>query len=146
MSIRFEANEAFFQNNPGFIRWLERFGAASIRHMQAIAAEKIDSKTGQYNRSFDVKLIPGALPSMAVGNTAPYAIYLDEGTEAHFVAPVKRKALRWFDPPGGGEEAAIFSKGHVVGPIPAMHIVRDGVLLAAKDLEGAARADSLLGR
>jgi len=143
---RIDINEAFFQNNPGVIAFLERFSRAATKHMQIIAAEKIESRTGNYNRSFYTKLLPGALPSMLIGNSAEYAIHLEEGTVAHRVAPVKAQALRWFDPIGGGEEAAIFSKGHVVGPIPAMHIVRDGILRAAGELQESARADRLLGR
>ena len=57
-----------------------------------------------------------------VGNTAtsvdgfPYPLAIEEGTVAHWVAPVTFKALHWYDTK---EEKDMFSKGHYVSGIKA---------------------------
>ena len=50
-----------------------------------------------------------------IKSPAEYAIYQDQGTKAHMIQPVNRKALHW---EGGG-----FSKGHMVGGIQGKHFV-----------------------
>ena len=50
-----------------------------------------------------------------IKSPAEYAIYQDQGTKAHMIRPVNRKALHW---EGGG-----FSKGHMVSGIKGKHFV-----------------------
>ena len=50
-----------------------------------------------------------------IKSPASYAIYQDQGTKAHMIRPVNRKALHW---EGGG-----FSKGHMVSGIKGKHFV-----------------------
>ena len=50
-----------------------------------------------------------------IKSPAEYAIYQDQGTKAHMIRPVNRKALHW---EGGG-----FSKGHMVSGIQGKHFV-----------------------
>lgn len=142
MSIRFEIDRAALENNPGVVGWYRLFGAECIAQAQAIAAGRISGGTGVYERSFTVELRGGTPPTMLFGNSAPHAIFLEEGTDDHPVAPVNKKALRWFDPPGGGQGAAVFSKGHMVKGIKAMHIVEDAVSSAGDNLRrGSHRAN-----
>lgn len=50
-----------------------------------------------------------------IKSPAEYAVYVDQGTKAHMIKPVNRKALHW-----GGK---YFSKGHMVSGIKGKHFV-----------------------
>ena len=50
-----------------------------------------------------------------IKSPAEYAVYQDQGTKAHMIKPVNRKALHW-----GGK---YFSKGHMVSGIKGKHFV-----------------------
>lgn len=121
-------------NNEALLDWFKRFGAQCIREGQALAAERISGGTGAYQRSFDIQLIPGNPPRLLFGNTSPIAIYVEEDTEPHIIEPKNKKALRWFDPPGGGKDAAVFSQRVHHPGTTGQHIVRDAVSRAGDKL------------
>jgi len=50
-----------------------------------------------------------------IKSPAEYAIYQDQGTSAHMIYPVNKKALHWGD--------KYFSKGHMVSGIKGKHFV-----------------------
>lgn len=52
--------------------------------------------------------------------TMAYAPFVEFGTSAHFVSPVRRKALRWIAG-GRGARGYAFSKGHMVRGIAALN-------------------------
>lgn len=78
--------------------------------------------------------LAGGTPSVEVTTDDEVYKYLDEGTRAHFVAPVNAKALA-FSPNytaktspgvlgsrgGGATGGVVFSKGHMVSGIEARH-------------------------
>ena len=99
-----------------------------------MTSERVDSKGGEYSRSFGFELLPGPVPVLRFGNSAPHAIYVEEDTVAHDVRPVQKRALRWFDPPGGGEGAAVFSQFARIPARTGKHVVRDAVSRAADSL------------
>jgi len=128
MAIIFEIDTAKLKDNAAILRWYSRFAAAALREAQLITTQRIESRSGTYERSFDFVVIPGNPPKLLFGNKAPFAIHLEEGTDDHFVKPVNAKALRWFENPGAGSAGnPIFSKGHKVSGIKAKNIVRDAV-------------------
>lgn len=133
MAINFEINAGDVENSPALKRWLERFGAQCIREGQNLARDRLNTHTS-YITKFAVEVLPGSPPKMLFGNTSTHAIYLEEGTDDHDVKPVNKKALRWFDPPGGGAGAAVFSAGHRVKGIEAKDIIRDAVSAAGDTL------------
>ncbi len=61
---------------------------------------------------------------------APYALFVEEGTDDHPVTPKHRKALRW--PIEGG---FAFSKGHKVSGIDATHFLANASLSAEPQME-----------
>jgi hypothetical protein len=78
----------------------------------------------------------------------PLDLFFEEGTKRHFIKPVLKKALRWFQ---GGVK--FFSKGHYVSGIEARHIFREGLKKGypefkktlTKDLEKYLEETSLFG-
>lgn len=52
----------------------------------------------------------------------PLDFYFEEGTKRHFIKPVFKKALRWFE-----GSIKFFSKGHYVSGIQARHVFREGL-------------------
>ena len=88
----------------------------------------------------------------SIKSPAKYALYVDQGTKAHWIAPKNKKALHWT---GTGNFYAGglyhshgyggFSKGHMVGGIQGRHFVDKSFNLVkprmggylAKALEGA---------
>jgi len=134
MSVEFHIDAFQLENNPHIIVWYQRFAKECLKEAQKLAAERIVGGTGQYQRSFHFELIPGSPPKLVFGNTSPHAIYVEEDTVAHVVRPVRKKALRWFDPPGGGEGAAVFAKEVHIPAHEGMHIVRDAVTAAGDRL------------
>jgi len=145
VSITFDIDMAKLESHPEMTKFLARFGAVCLKEAQGITQERIHGGTGVYERSFKVQLVPGSPPELRFGNTAKHAIYLEEGTEAHRVAPAppgrrsftnpgRPGAIRFFSSPGGGEGSAVFSRGHVVSGIDAKHIVRDAVSEAGRKL------------
>lgn len=147
MSIRFDIDGRSLTTNRRLISWYRLFAAEATANAQQIAGGRIKGGSGMYERSFTSELVPGSPPKLLFGNSAPHAIYLEEGTETHPVAPTKKKALRWWDPAPrkgqvqGSASAAVFSKGHEVKGIDAMHIVRDAVKVTGENLRrGTQRA------
>ena len=53
-----------------------------------------------------------------IKSPAEYAVYQDQGTKAHMIKPVNKKALHW---------DGHFSKGHMVSGISAKHFVEDSI-------------------
>jgi len=138
MSIRFEIQRSRLENNHALIEWFKLFAKQALRDAQHITSERINTHggSGEYERSFTFILVPGSPPKLIFGNSASHAIYVEEDTVRHWVEPVKKLALRWFDPPGGGEGAAVFSMGHWVPATKGKHIVRDAVTSAGAKLRG----------
>ena len=134
MSVRVVINPTDLQRNEGVIAWYQRFANECLREAQLIATQRIKGGTGAYERSFTFELKPGNPPVLYFGNTADHAIYLEEGTKAHTIVPRDKKALRWFNPPGGGEGAAVFSLKAKIPAMPAKNIVRDAVTAAGDRL------------
>jgi hypothetical protein len=122
------------QNSPALVQWFRRFGAECLQEAQKLAAERIEGGTGAYERSFDIQLIPGSPPRLLFGNTSPIAIYVEEDTEAHDIVPRNKKSLRWFDPPAGGQGAAVFAQKVRHPGTKGKHIVRDAVSAAGDRL------------
>lgn len=147
MSIRIEIDEASLVNNRQLIGWYRLFAVECLTLAQAAAAGRIEGGTGQYERSFTFELIGGSPPKLRFGNSAPHAIYIEEDTEPHIIVPVNKKALHWFAGPRGGgigpNESVFATKVKHPGTT-GMHIVRDAVLEAGRNLRGGStRADSL---
>lgn len=136
MSVEFRIDHAKLENNAAVIEWYKLFAKECLREAQLIASQRIHGGTGRYERSFTFELQPGSPPKLRFGNTSPHAIYVEEDTIEHTVVPVKKKALRWFDPPGGGEGAAVFSQKAVIPAREGKHIVRDAVTAAGDKLRG----------
>ena len=70
-----------------------------------------------------------------VGSDNPVFGWLDEGTSAHWVAPVTAKALHWHDILAGTSSTEFFSKGHMVGGIPALNIIEGALDLASPAMD-----------
>lgn len=65
-----------------------------------------------------------------IKSPAEYALYVDQGTKAHWIEPVEKKALHWMGTgtfyAGGlyhSHGYGGFSKGHMVGGIQGRHFV-----------------------
>jgi hypothetical protein len=72
------------------------------------------SKTGNLVNSLTMSYEGG--DCIVIRETAPYAVYLEDGTTAHWIEPVSATVLAWTE---GGQ--TFFSKGHVVSGITAWH-------------------------
>ena len=70
-----------------------------------------------------------------VGSDNPVFGWLDEGTSAHWVAPVTAKALHGHDILAGTSATEFFSKGHMVGGIPALNIIEGALDLAGPAMD-----------
>ncbi len=75
----------------------------------------------------------------------PLALWFNDGTKSHWIAPVKAKALHWLSKVGihpqaiffrGGTKAGtnLFSKGHYVSGIVATHAMERGYSIGKKRL------------
>lgn len=148
MSYSVEIDVEKLKQKAGLIRWYRRFGAEFIRTAQGLAAERVHGGSGQYEREFAIELIPGNPPKLACGNTSPIAIYVEEDTRPHvirpkpagrrsFTNPTRPGALRWFDPPGGGEGSAVFAREVHHPGTAGQHIVRDAVSLTGARLRAS---------
>ncbi len=79
----------------------------------------------------------------------PLDEYFEEGTKRHFIKPVLRKALRWFQ-----DGIKYFSKGHYVSGIQARHVFSEGFKKGypkfkeklVEELEGELGGSMLFGR
>lgn len=136
MTMEIEIDGPAVERAPALIDFFQDFGRLFLREAQALSNQRIEGGSGLYERSFAVELIPGSNgPTLVCGNGAPHAIYVEEDTSAHDIVPKDKKALRWFDPPGGGEGAAVFSQKVRHPGTKGMHIVRDAVTAAADSLQ-----------
>lgn len=61
-----------------------------------------------------------------IRSPARYAVYVNDGTQPHWIEPKSAKALHW------GGKGGPFSKGHYVGGITGRHFVEDSI----NDVEG----------
>ncbi len=136
MSVAFHIDHAKLENNAAVIGWFQLFAKECLREAQGLAAERIHGGSGRYERGFTFELQPGSPPKLRFGNTSPHAIYVEEDTIEHVVVPVKKKALRWFDPPGSGEGGAVFAQKVTIPAREGKHIVRDAVTAAGDKLRG----------
>lgn len=81
-------------------------------------------------------------------NKQPLDLFFEEGTKRHFIKPVIKKSLRFFQ-----GALKFFSKGHYVSGIEARHVFREGLkkgypqfkTTLTKDLENYLRETSLFG-
>jgi len=75
----------------------------------------------------------------------PLAKWFNDGTKAHWIAPVKKKALHWLAKIGGFAKAIffqggtktgsnLFSKGHYVSGIPKTEVMQRGFAIGKKRL------------
>lgn len=116
-------------NAPAVAAVLRKFGAALPRNTaraldiwsRRTATEiKRVAPTGRtrnlrrsvYGRGF----LRGGRPVGLIVAPVRYAPFVEFGTRRRFVAPVRRKALRWI---GKGIKGYAFSRGHFVGPSKA---------------------------
>lgn len=136
MTVTFNIDIRKLEQNPGLNDWYQRFARELLRNAQHIAAERIHGGTGAYERGFRFELIPGQPPKLVFGNITKHAGFLEFGTEAHGpILPKNKKALRWFDPPGGGQGAAVFAtRVDMIPAMPAKNIIRDAVSRTADSL------------
>jgi hypothetical protein len=58
---------------------------------------------------------------ISVGTTDKVFKFVDQGTKAHFIRPVRAKVLHWIDPASGEDR---FSKGHQVSGIKPREITK----------------------
>jgi len=148
MTVRIEIDVPAIENSQAIVAFYRRFAAEALREAQILAAQRIEGGTGTYERSFDFDLRPGSPPKLVFGNTSSVALFIEEGTDPHVIRPTPagRKsftnpnapgALRWFDPPGGGEGAARFgTEVHHPGT-KAQNIIRDAVTNAGDKLRAS---------
>lgn len=81
-------------------------------------------------------------------NRQPLDLFFEEGTKRHFIKPVIKKALRFFE-----GVLKFFSKGHYVSGIEARHVFREGLKKGypqfkstlTRDLQDYLRETSLFG-
>lgn len=144
--VGFNINFEDLKRSPALVDFMQRFGAEWLAQAQRLTQVRTKSQTGEYARSFRVELLPGSPPKLRLANVSSHAIYVEENTERHDIAPTPKGrssftnpnrpgALRWFDPPGGGKGAAVFHPGPVTIPAhKGAHIIKDALIATGQEL------------
>ena len=77
---------------------LRRVSAATTREAQAVARERVNSRSGAYLRGFSstTKIGPNG-PRTTIRNSAPHALILEKGSRAHEIVPRRPGGLLRFE-------------------------------------------------
>ena len=100
---------------------------SNAHYLAEVMKQLTPVRTGETQASIGVE--EGYL-EYGVGSDNPVFGWLDEGTSPHFVAPVTAQALHWHDIRADTDSTEFFSKGHIVGGIPALNIIENAMALA----------------
>lgn len=125
------------------IKQIRQAAKVSLRDIQELAREnhKFISRTGNTERSIDTRLdVTSTGFSGAVFSENPIAVYQHEGTKAHYIQAVRKKALRWVTPNGN----IAFSRRPVLNPgiKPDPYLANAGKTLEPSIVQ---RFDSIIG-
>jgi|SRR5580698_7093667 hypothetical protein len=84
-------------------------------------------RTGLLYKSFRAKIdnISDQVVEAMLVNTAPEALWLEQGTETHWVAPNEAQAMAWPIPDG-----MAFSKGHMISGITPLEFMKEAMQMS----------------
>jgi hypothetical protein len=100
----------------------EECGKAIVEEAQKAYRKNFLVITGQAIGAIEVKKVTEKKVEVGLDTKVKHAIYLHEGTKAHWIEPVEAEALHWTQ---YGKH--FFSKGHIVSGIKGVKFLEIGI-------------------